>query len=1640
MQKTKPWARRLTAFALLFCTILGLLPMLQMEVSATIVLDESQLVNLHKSISYNFMFYNIGNGRQSRRVDVVTFIDETTGGKSYAYCVEFGRPGIESIPDGELWPATYTTAVTDPQAVGIIMNGFPFKTPDELGLGSVLPEHKEMMAYYATQTALWSHLQGWNPVTTWEATPDTEMVKTAMLQIYNAGRSNPVNQNVTIAATPTSPTAVVEGEYLVQTYSVNAAAGYASYTVAFPASAPAGTLVTDVAGSVKTTFAAGEQFKVKMPKATQTEAAVSFSLDIKVDISEAAIFFAEYTGGKNYQHYAVIDPLYALKTKANFGAQGATQASPPGDSYLEILKVDAATKAGLGGSVFRVTKDGGDFLAELTTGGDGKAYLPLDVQTAQTLHITEISPPPGYCLSTDNHRDIYVEVARDTPVKVIFENQAAPTLTVTKVDFNSGQRLRGAIYEFEQLATGHKFTATSDAAGLVVVSDGQLEPGPVKVTEIQAPDGYRLSDPASQTINLIAGTQTALTFRNHAKPGLRLTKVNSSGIALSNYVFSIGKKNGAASDYATNSLGIIELYDLEPGWYTITEKQVGDAKYLLDSTPRDILLEDGELTTLVWEDLQKPVLHVVKEDSITSDRLAGIPFQIWRAKNNSLSGELIDLGIHYTNSSGEIEIITEVGWHRVRELEPLAGYSIKGSDTQDVFLEADKTRVVTFQNTPLSAIIIRKFGSVGEPVPDTWFQVRYLGGAVSGTGGTVIGNFKTSLNGTIVLTGMKAGYYIIEEVIPKEPEYELSGETQTIYLSGLNQDVVTVDFRNAKKGQLVIAKKSSADNGPVADCTFLVTDSSGVPIGPNNGLYTTDATGIIEVGEYLSVGSTVLVREVRCPDAFELDSTPQTVQIRENTVHTLTFYNNLRGSLQILKKNSVTHGGVANCTFFLTYSDGSVVGTGTGHYTTDASGIILITDENLKIGATVIATETACPEGYELDSTPQSVVIKANTLHTLTFYNAPRGTLQLVKKNSATGSAVADCTFSFTYADGSVVGPGNGYYTTDRNGHILIEAEYLKVGATIVVKEISCPDTFMLDSTPQSVTIKAGTNHVLTFYNAPRGTLQLVKKNAVTDGPVSGCTFYLSYSDGSVVGPDNGYYTTDRNGYILISNEHLEVGKTVIARETQAAPGFVLDSTPQSIVIRANTLHTLTFYNTPRGGLQIFKYDADTKKGLSNVELSVEYMNGQRIGVFTTDSTGMVYIPNIEGWITVRETKGLPGYLYDSSVPYNIEVKAGETAVLRIPNHKAAGLIIHKIDKDTKAGIYSAVFLLYDATMRPLMQLTTDQNGYIHVDQELEPGKYFLREMSCEGYVVDTQLKTLYIAAGKTTEIEWENERQKGQIQVIKRAFDESSITHLPEDSLLAGGVFEIIDPRTGNVYETIRSDSRGVAASSQIPLGRWFVREASAPNYYIPTTKVYEVELKIPGDIVRIEIPNKAVELGVTVQKHGNQQVMPGQQMTYDFSSISNASNVGLNDFYWHDRLPTDAVRISSIQTGTWSQRLTYRVMIKTNMRDYRVLADKLLTTNNYTLSCAPAAVGLMGGEYITDVRFEFGRVAAGFHEENQPRFTVTVLPNLPSEYRIINRTDVGGRYKDEWQTALDMWVTIVWSVAKPVLPKTGY
>ena len=160
---------------------------------------------------------------------------------------------------------------------------------------------------------------------------------------------------------------------------------------------------------------------------------------------------------------------------------------------------------------------------------------------------------------------------------------------------------------------------------------------------------------------------------------------------------------------------------------------------------------------------------------------------------------------------------------------------------------------------------------------------------------------------------------------------------------------------------------------------------------------------------------------------------------------------------------------------------------------------------------------------------------------------------------------------------------------------------------------------------------------------------------------------------------------------------------------------------------------------------------------------------------------------------------------------------------------------------------------------------------------------------------------------------------------------------------------------------------------------------------------------------------------------------------MWYTFT-VANVSNVDLENFNWHDRIPTDAVRAATLVTGTYSFRLNYRILYKTNFTaDYHVLASNLLTTNNYSFNLN--ALPKQAGEVVTDVYFDFGKVPVGFQSSGSPKLSVVVLGTLADGYKITNRADAGGKYQGTWQNATASWVTIVRKLTdNTTLPKTGF
>lgn len=1263
------------------------------------------------------------------------------------------------------------------------------------------------------------------------------------------------------------------------------------------------------------------------------------SASIVEDESAKWAVYAISSNRKNQSFFNYYGPR-KLVTQDKPGGGGEEPAPPAGVGKIVLKKTAGGTTTGLAGARFSIYFNG-QIVGSDITNAQGEIY----VENAATglWSFVEISAPDGYCVDP-TPKSVYVDVTEgDREYTVAAVNYEKPDMKIIKRDAMSGKPIAGTVFSIKSVTGSYSTSVTTGTDGSATLS--AIPAGVYVVREESVPEPYIVTN-TEQTVALRPGKTSEVIFVDYEKPGLEIIKKNIvNGEPIEGVTYRIEQIDGSFSTSATtDNHGRIFLESIPVGSYKVTEINVPN-HVILCPIPQEVALKPGETSTVTFFNALKPSLEIRKVDSVTGDPVKGAKFQIWYASNHTDTGELNDLGTYFSDASGKI-ILPEIkdGWYKVTELEPASGYAIKEAATQECFISGGESKVLTFENTPLSAIIIRKVDSEsGQPLEGAWFRIRYLGGT-SGTGGTVIGEYRTSNNGTIVVTGLKAGAYVCEEISAPDG-YVITDAAETVYLSGKDQDVITVTFGNDKMGSLLIVKKDAVTGAPISDVEFFITDSDGSVIGTANGKYVTDSAGTIRI-DGLTPGMTVIAREVRAKDGYILDDTPQSIKIKRNSVMTLEFRNQPKGGVLVKKVDAVTNAPISDVEFLVTDSDGNLIGNANGKYTTDSAGTFTITD--ITPGTTLVIKETRAKAGYILDDTPQTVKVKSNEVTTLEFRNAPKGNLIIVKQDSVTKEPLEGVEFKIVYADGSYV-------------------------------------------------------------DAEGGTLS-----------------------------STGLYWTDKEGEITISG----ISGTVVVTEIETIPGYTIDENTrtQTVVVNPNDTQTLYFYNTPVGGLQIIKSDKDSGKRIAGVKFEIRKMNGEIIGTYTTDSDGVIYLPEAEsGWYTVTELETASGYLLDTT-PHRIEVKDGQTATLEITNHKSSRILLHKVDKATGKGIYGAVFLLYDSNRNPIGEYVTDQDGYIYADEGLADGRYYLREIkAAPGYVLDPELKTIYVRYGSTTEIEWSNTAECGQIQIIKKSADDNATNGLPAGTLLEGAVFEIYD-KAGNVVDTIKSDRNGRAISKTLPLSRYTVREIKAPANYSINPTMMTAYLEFNGQIVTFEVQNTSVSTGVSIKKTGPVQAVPGQPIRYVFSDIKNTSSVALESFYWRDQLPAQAT-LSKIVTGSYNQPLSYKVVYKTNLSgDYRTLADNLSTSKVYVLDARPAVLGLAANERVTEVMFVFGNVKAGFAQVETPYIYATARSGLANNASVVNVADVGGLYNGQWIQAVSRWLTTVYAKTTVKLPKTGY
>ena len=1262
------------------------------------------------------------------------------------------------------------------------------------------------------------------------------------------------------------------------------------------------------------------------------------SASIVEDESAKWAVYAISSNRKNQSFFNYYGPR-KLVTQDKPGGGGEEPAPPAGVGKIVLKKTASGTTTGLAGARFSIYFNG-QIVGSDITNAQGEIYVE-DAATGLWSFV-ETSAPDGYCVDPAP-KSVYVDVSEgDREYTVAAVNYEKPDMKITKRDAMSGKPIAGTVFSIKSVTGSYSTSVTTGTDGSATLS--AIPAGVYVVREESVPEPYIVTN-TEQTVALRPGKTSEVTFVDYEKPGLEIIKKNiANGEPIEGVTYRIEQIDGSFSTSATtDNHGRIFLASIPVGSYKVTEINV-PSHVILSPIPQEVALKAGETSTVTFFNAIKPSLEIRKLDSVTGDPVKGAKFQIWYGSNHTDTGELNDLGTYFSDASGKI-ILPEIkdGWYKVTELEPASGYAIKEPATQECFISGGESKVLTFENTPLSAIIIRKVDSEsGQPLEGAWFRIRYLGGT-SGTGGTVVGEYKTSSNGTIVATGLKAGTYVCEEISAPDG-YVITDATETVYLSGKDQDVITVTFGNDKMGSLLIVKKDAVTGAPISDVEFFITDSDGSVIGNANGKYVTDSAGTIRI-DGLTPGMTVIAKEVRAKDGYILDDTPQSIKIKRNAVMTLEFRNQPKGGVLVKKVDAVTNAPIPDVEFLVTDSDGNLIGNANGKFVTDSAGTFSITD--IAPGTTLIIKETRAKEGYLLDDTPQTVKVKSNEVTTVEFRNQPKGNLIIVKQDSITKEPLEGVQFKIVYADGSYV-------------------------------------------------------------DAEGGTLS-----------------------------SNGLYWTDKEGKITLSG----ISGTVVVTEVETIPGYTIDenSRTQTVTINPNDTQTLHFYNDPVGGVEIIKVNADkTSQRIPNTTFEIRKMDDALVDTVTTGKNGSVFCSLPDGAYYAVEVEAADGFRLDNT-PHYFEVKGGKTTTLTVKNKALSGILIHKIDSTTGEGIYGVTFLLYDGNKNPMGQYESDQDGYVYITDLEKSGRYYIRELENEGYHVDKQLKTVYVTAGKTIEIEWENEPVTGQIQIYKYAAEYNEVTGTAPGTPLKGAVYEIVNARSGKVLDYITTDARGVAASKPLPLTRYQIREVTAPAYWQVSSEVFDVTLEYPGQIIKLSAYDKPSSLGVTITKRGNSAVMAGSQMRYDFT-VANTSNVPLESFFWHDRIPTDIANATVLSTGTYSARLTYRILYKTNYSaSYQVLASNLLSSNNY--SFALNAIPMQAGEVVTDIYFDFGTVPVGFQSVANPTLSVMVKGMAVNGYQMVNRADAGGKYQGTWQTATASWVTIIRKIGTtPKLPKTGY
>ena len=1009
--------------------------------------------------------------------------------------------------------------------------------------------------------------------------------------------------------------------------------------------------------------------------------------------------------------YTLMDPVnLTLSPGMNFKTITNTT-----EHRFVLRKVDAQSKAVLEDAVFVFEQIDGSYKTTGTTGFDGIIEFVGDELPYGSYRVYEQGRLDGYC---EDDRVETIHWTGEQDVELTWENTRTIGLRVVKYDSQSKISLSGAV--FDVYADGAYLTSiTTDDAGEARV-DGIREGAYIELVEKTAPTGYELDetphgiliDPYDPALE----EDPVLRIPNDPLPSLRIIKVDRKNhyIPLEGVTFEVFRDGESLGHFVTDSEGRIGLFDQESGTFRVVEVDTGDPGIILSGGYQEIELKAGDPTReLVFFNDHTPGLKLVKVDSSDySTVIANAVFEI-RSVDGSYGPEEFR-----TDVNGEIDLSAEnlpAGAYVVTE-KSCPGYIV--DDAQRIlYLAPNDTAEFVFTNSKQPSLTLTKTSSDGTPLEGVTYRLTRV------EDGTRYEDRRTGPDGTITWEGLEPGVYSLVE-LETLPDHILEPAEYHVELRPGEDG--TIELTNHKRPDLTIHKSDADTDDPVEGAVFIVKAADGSTVTE----VTTGADGTVTLENLLPIVYEVIEKSV--PSPYLLDAPSQLITLYPNWDSDIYFENHKAPELTIFKVDSVAGAPVEGARFHVTYTstgeaEGAPASFDFGEILTDANGEIKLHElgHRLYPGEYTI-TEVAPAPGFQMkEPTTQKVILHGGETRTVTFENVPLNAIIVEKYDSVTGEVLPGATFQLRFLGGTSGTGGTviGQKVTGTNGMAIWTG--LEPG-TYLVEEVDPADGYSIIQSSETVYLADnGEQSVITvrFENMPDGNLLIRKVCSVNPSvTLPGAEFKITYADGTLIGDSNGIFRTDENGEILI--EGLQPGKSVVVTETQAPPGYLIDTQSQTIQIREGRTVSLTFANQPKGALIIQKRDSATGQPLAGAQFRVTTAAGCEVGldgvigdatltqngIFTTDSNGEIRISNLApGAYVLTEIKAPDGYVMDAPSTNVVIGENGDTQTVVITNSKAGSLIIDKRDSLIGEPLEGVAFRVTTSTG----EYVPDENGYL---------------------------------------------------------------------------------------------------------------------------------------------------------------------------------------------------------------------------------------------------------------------------------------------------------------------------------------